>query len=324
MVFIIQKMFNFQSRFLHSLTTRFTAKRFLKDVVTVVDDLEKLEGAKLEHNLKKIQDLEGDMTEKAADAIKKSYSIFIHDMLVLDKIIKTLPDTGPCVKYIDRIKEKYKGDKKLYSLLNSVEEKLINGRHKICDRAEDRIKRIYKKELQKIKAIESDDKETFMQGMVDLWRTDSTAYIHFLKMRYDVKKELKDLSLVKKSRDSIATNLRYLKLKVETNKLTEKSLKDTITKINNETDNLVKEVNDAFDKGYDIVMRSMIMLFTMIKNLNKLYQIDETLAKQHEMPLEMAREIEAEVDKIFTDEGKEAKKEIKGLHAVLADVRKLK
>lgn len=315
-VFVIQRMFNFQNRILSTLAMRFEAKKFVRDIRQMVGDYKKLSVVEAQHDLPKIENLEKHMTDRGGDAVREAYALFTHDMLALDKVIKTLPDTELYIKYLDRVKEKYKESKEVVKAIETIKKNLKNARTEILATGKAELREVYNKLLNIIKATETQDRETFMQTMIDTWRRESTSYFDYWMIRREAKEEIKQLPRVKKERDNVAETLKLLRKWVNEKKLTEPKLKLIANKINTATENLVKHAKGAFQRGYRLAIRSIITLFTMIGYLNRLYKTNRVLADKHEIPIKMAEDMEKKISDIFLLEHKEAKEEVKEVHAV--------
>jgi len=323
--FIIRRMFYLQNRLINNLRMRWEAKVFRRDVKKIVDDYKELGVVEEKHDLRKIEKIEEHMAEKGGEAVREAYALFTNDMLALDHVARKLPDTQLYVKYIQRMKKKYRKNKEVVVKLEEVEKKLEKCIDEITASAMPELEQIYKKILQVIKGAETPDRENFMQQMNEFWRMDADKYFDYWLIRIEEKRELKDLSKVESESEKLADVIKDLQEKLEQGKISKvddamKYLDETEKKIFAHIESIVKYAKDAFLNGYKFAMRSLLALFTMINYLNRLYMTNKKLAKQHDIPIKTAQKMEEKIKEILFTERKDAKLEIQALHAVEHDL----
>jgi len=320
-IFVIQRMFNTANIFSY-FAERQESRQFMNGVKALSRDKTKLKEAVEQHDLKKIGNVENHIINNGGKVVKAAYALFTHSMLITDSIIKALPDTKQHANFLQRVKERNKGNREVENAIDTAVKKMKNMRVEIVKEADPELKTLYKRLLALMKAAKTEDRQTFVQHVMGLLKTSEGNMIEYWMVRIEEARQYKDLPRVKKNRDAIAKELKIIWSEVhgKDKKADTKNLVKRIGNINNKVEDIKKEVKDAFMNGYKIAMRSLIVAYTVLIYLNKLELSDEQFEKDHEIPKAMAVEMEKKIEKILTEEERDTAEEVKEVHAIEADL----
>jgi len=328
--YLIRRMFNWNNVWWNRLETRWEAKDLIHDVTKMEADFKEYKNVVMQHDLSKEEVIGQHMKDHGGDAVKKWFALTTSILIWIDNDLKALPDTTAHVKGLEKLKDVYKEAEKnavskdtkreyqeILVEIEKAEKNLKNMRQQLLELGEKDLQRIYKDLLNVIKAVETPDRETFMTGVIDVWKRESTSLFDYLAIRMEVKDEIKDYNKIKQYRDEAAKALKLIDevLKGKKKGITTKEVKQFVEDMNKASQKCFDEVKDAFLKGTKAAVRSAIVMFTLIAYLNRLYKDEEKLAAQHEIPLATAQEMEKSVKDIFENADKEAHSLIQGVHA---------
>lgn len=323
-IFVIQKWFNYQNRLLTTFTTRFEAKRFIRNVRNVEHQFKRLQEVIQTHKLKKIEDTEKEFIEAANKAIKEGYKLFTQDMLILEKVLDKLPKIPTIRAFLQRLIIKYKKNEDIRKELQISLKHLEHISIELKRKGGEEMRRIYKRLLNLVRAIETADKETAVQQAWNLFKTEGESYLAYWRIRRDVKLEIRSMFRVDKYKNAIAKDIDKLHNKDEKNKIiTLKEAQEFRKKVTEEGKKEEETALGAFEYGFKVAMRTIIVLFPMISYMNRLYRENNQLAQRHLIPIQMAHDMDDKLMELFKKLDIEVREQIKEVHAVESDVKKL-
>lgn len=326
--FIIKRLFNYQNKVFTTIAVRYEARQFVNDVRNFQKEYEELKHAEMVHDLHEFEDIQKHMEKDAGKAVKKAFAMFTHNMLILDKIVRTsknaLPNVNNYIYYLKTIEKRIPStQKELRTKLESVQKLLLKEKGEIQKRSQDEMKSIYKRILNLIEAAHTVDSQTFMERMIETWKVDSARYMDYWMIRKDARGEIQLLSAIRKEREDLGDEIDDMHKKFNKGRITVEKLDRVLEHIIEKSKKIKDHIIKCFDYGYNMALRSIIVLFSMVKRLNELYRDDEKLAEEHQIPMGLANDMEAEIKDILKEIMDREKDEIKELHAVTADIQRV-
>ena len=198
----------------------------------------------------------------------------------------------------------------LQQMINAVKRARNSVRHhrdELIGETMELLKKDYGYLLNMIKSVEREDAATLMSKYISTIKDESASLGKYLMIRWGVKDVIRDYGKVVRLRRKIVEDIVELRRLADEQYMDKKKPKflepqhitDFIDKLNKKSDEIFKMVETAFKEGMGAVLRSGFIMFGMIRILNEMYRDQEKLAEEHQIPRDLAKEMELRIKEIL-------------------------
>ncbi|MBS3109153.1 hypothetical protein J4227_01335 [Candidatus Woesearchaeota archaeon] len=294
--------------------------KFVHSAQKVFQAFEKNEKLEHLHDLSNIEVNDSYMVKNGHFAVQYYYFLTVGLFLYMDSLLRKLPNSGSYDVYLRKIQnnfeKKLKGitvkesREQLQQMINAVKRARNSVRHhrdELIGETMELLKKDYGYLLNMIKSVEREDAATLMSKYISTIKDESASLGKYLMIRWGVKDVIRDYGKVVRLRRKIVEDIVELRRLADEQYMDKKKPKflepqhitDFIDKLNKKSDEIFKMVETAFKEGMGAVLRSGFIMFGMIRILNEMYRDQEKLAEEHQIPRDLAKEMELRIKEIL-------------------------